>query len=232
MGSGPSTWQAVQQEVLRRIRTREWPPGTLIPAETELAREFGCARATVNRALRELAESGLLDRRRRAGTRVALAPVRRATLEIPILRQEIEAKGASYGYALLSRSTEAPPPNVRSAMQLDAAARPLHVRALHLASGAPYAYEDRWISLATVPEIATADLERISANEWLVRHAPYSSGDLTLSATEAGADVAATLGCPQGSAVFVMERATWLNEDSITFVRLTFRPGHVLQTSL
>ena len=46
----------------------------MIPGEEALAREFGCARATVNRALRDLAEAGVLERRRKAGTRVALQP--------------------------------------------------------------------------------------------------------------------------------------------------------------
>lgn len=232
MGGGVATWQGVQEEVLRRIRSHEWPPGALIPPETELAREFGCARATVNRALRELAEAGLLDRRRRAGTRVALDPVRKATLEITVLRHEIEARGASYGYALVSREEAAPPAHVRSKMELDAAARPLHVRALHMASGLPYAYEDRWIDLDTVPELRAVDLGQISANEWLVRHAPYTSGDLALYAAEATAEVAGALDCPERAAVLTMERVTRLASRSITFVRLTFRPGHALQTSL
>ena len=69
-------WEAIHANVLQRIRTREWGPGALIPTEEALAREFGCARATVSRALREVAAAGLLERRRKAGTRVALQPVR------------------------------------------------------------------------------------------------------------------------------------------------------------
>jgi GntR family histidine utilization transcriptional repressor len=132
----------------------------LIPPETELAREFGCARATVNRALRELAEAGLLDRRRRAGTRVALDPVRKATLEIPVLRHEIEARGASYGYALVSREEARPPAHVRKKMDVGADARPLHVRARHMASGGPSPSPDRWSRLETVPALAEVDLEQ------------------------------------------------------------------------
>ena len=85
----------MQQEVLRRINAREWPPGALIPNEADLATEFGCARATVNRALRTVAEAGFLDRKRRAGTRVALQPVARATLSIAVIRQEVEDNGTA-----------------------------------------------------------------------------------------------------------------------------------------
>ncbi|MBS4011138.1 MAG: GntR family transcriptional regulator, partial [Roseovarius sp.] len=59
-----NTWQLIQDKVLRRIHAREWPPGTGIPNEADLSREFGCARATVNRALRALAEARLIERRR------------------------------------------------------------------------------------------------------------------------------------------------------------------------
>ncbi len=102
-------WQSIQADVLARIRAREWPPGGLIPREAELATGYGCARATVNRALRELAAAGILDRKRKAGTRVALHPVRKAVQEIPVTRLEIEAQGMRYGYRLLSREQVAMP---------------------------------------------------------------------------------------------------------------------------
>ena len=111
------SWQSVQEEALRRISNRQWKPGATIPSELELAQEFGCARVTVNRALRGLAEAGLLDRRRKAGTRVALLPVRKATLSIPIIRTEIEAKGFAYSYCLLARDFGAPPSEVKARLQ-------------------------------------------------------------------------------------------------------------------
>ncbi len=49
-------FQDIRDEVIERIQTRVWPQGSLLPTEVELAAEFGVARATVNRALRELAD--------------------------------------------------------------------------------------------------------------------------------------------------------------------------------
>ena len=96
------TWQSLYAEVSNRISGGVWKPGELIPGEVELAREFGCARATVNRAMRELADDGIIERRRKAGTRVRQAPVRQARFDIPIVRGEIEEKGAEYRYSLVS----------------------------------------------------------------------------------------------------------------------------------
>ncbi|MEN8741285.1 MAG: GntR family transcriptional regulator, partial [Phaeobacter gallaeciensis] len=91
-----TSFQDIRDEVLRRIQDRVWDQGALLPTEQELSEEFGCARATVNRALRELAERGIIDRKRKSGTRVAIAPVKQARLEITVTRQQVEDMNAVY----------------------------------------------------------------------------------------------------------------------------------------
>ncbi|MFY0614337.1 MAG: UTRA domain-containing protein [Hyphomicrobiaceae bacterium] len=222
----------MQSEILNRIQSRQWKPGELIPNEVDLASEFGCARATVNRALRAVADAGLLERRRRAGTRVALHPVRKATLNIPIIRHEVEARGQSYTYALIGLETKKPAASVRARMSLDKTATALNVRGLHLADGMPYVYEDRWVNLAAVPTIKTANLEAQSANEWLVANAPFTEGDIAFSAAKADAVVAEIMSVDLNEALFVIERSTWNNGTSITSVRLTFAAGYRMHTTL
>ena len=227
-----TTWQAVQAEALRRIRTREWPPGARIPDEEDLARELGCARATVNRALRDLAEAGLLERRRKAGTHVALTPVRKATFEIPIIRQDVESRGQAPGYRLLSRAVQPAPDAVCTLLRLPAETPLMHVRALHLADDAPFCLEDRWINTAAAPGVEWADLTTISANEWLVRNTAFSGGDIDFGAVAADAATAALLGCAKGAALFEIGRTTWAGAQPITAVRLTYGPGYRMRTAI
>ena len=226
------TWRSVQQEVLRRIHAREWKPGTLIPAEAELAREFGCARTTVNRALRALAENGLLERRRKAGTRVALQPVAKATLEIATLRHEIEERKQKYDYQLISRSLSVPPVAVSGAMKTEAGLKLMHIHALHLADHHPYALENRWINTSVVPSAMDQDFRSISANEWLVENVPFTGGDISFFAVAATEQVAGHLACEPGSALLCFERLTWDGDQIITKVCVTYGPGHLLRTSL
>lgn len=226
------TWQSVQAEALRRIRTREWPPGGQIPHEADLAAELGCARATVNRALRDLAKAGLLERRRKAGTRVPINPVRKATLDIPIIRLDIEARGQTHGYRLLLRETALPPTEVCHRLNLKPKDAMLHVLALHLADGSPFCLEDRWINPSAVPEIATVDLTTISANEWLVQNAAFSNGDFAFGATAAPADVAQHLNCAVGAALFTIDRTTWAAALPITAVRLNYAPGYQMRAEI
>jgi len=225
-------WQSVRDEVLRRIHTRKWAPGDLIPNEADLAAEFGCARATVNRALRAVAEAGLLDRRRKAGTRVALQPVAKATLNISVIRQEVEARGARYSHQLISRENAVPAPAISGAMGTDALRPLLHLRALHMADGRPYATEDRWINTASVPQAQNEHFDHISANEWLLQNAAYTHGDIAFSAANATDQEAETLGCTPGDAVFVIDRVTWNETDAVTKVRIVFVPGHQMRTGI
>jgi GntR family histidine utilization transcriptional repressor len=224
----PQTWQSVRDEVLRRIHRREWAPGALIPGEEELAREFGCARATVNRALRALAEAGLLERRRRAGTRVAAMPVRRATLEIPVIRREVETAGARYSHQLLENASATVPAALRERLGLPARAKMQHLRTLHLADGCPHVYEDRWLNPERLPALREADLQQVSVNEWLVENVPFTRGDYGFAAHNASAEVAALLDCAPGTALLLVQRSTWQGDALITAVQLYYRPGHCI----
>ncbi|ARC89351.1 GntR family transcriptional regulator [Rhodovulum sp. MB263] len=227
-GDRAMTWQSIRDTIMLRIRDRTYPPGGFIPNEADIAAEFGCARATVNRALRDLAEAGFLDRRRKAGTRVLEAPQRKATLDIPQIRREVEARGHVYGYRLLTRATGPAPETVRARLKLPEAEETLYIESLHLADGAPHMFERRWVVLRTVPGIAGADLAAVSANEWLVREAPYTHGGMACHAEPAGQAAAAALGCEPADPVLVMERQTWLYEAPITYTREHFAQSYRL----
>ncbi len=221
-------FQDIQQEVIHRIQTRIWPQGSLLPTETELAEEFGCARATVNRALRELAEQGLIDRKRKSGTRVAEAPVKQARLEISVVRQSIEEMGAAYRYALVHRKVSAAPAWLVSRMALPADARVLHLKCMHFADNRPFQFEERWINIATVPSVEGADFTTTGPNEWLLAEVPFSNAEIAFTAVAADEDLAQFLNVSQGAPLFRLERSTWFQSKPVTFVRMTYHAGYQL----
>jgi len=225
-------WQDVHTEVRRRIQSREWEQGSLIPNESDLAEEFGCARTTVNRALRSLADSGLLDRRRKAGTRVTSNPERKAIISIPVIRLGLEDQNKTHGYTLISSEMTKPPPNTKARMQLSTNDKLLHLVSLHMADSEPYLYEDRWINPDPVPQVLDIDFKVENANEWLVTNAPFSRGDISFSAAQASLPEAHALGISEGEALFIMERTTWDHEVAITSVRQAFAPGYRMQTRI
>ncbi len=226
------TWQKVRDHALAQIQARQWAPGSLIPNEEALAQSLGCSRTTVNRAWRALAEDGWLERRRKAGTRVAVAPERRARLAIPVIRQEVEAEGETFSHVIISRRIELPTTEVTKALNVAPYARGLQIRTLYQASGQPYALEDRWIHLQAAPEIEHAALEDISPNEWLVSNARFSGGNLSYAASTASQEIAHLLGCAAGEALMVLERQTFGPEWPVTFVTLHYAPGYTLKLEI
>lgn len=204
----------------------EWQPGALIPGEIDLANEFSCARATINRALRELSEEGLIERKRKAGTRVREAPLRQARFEIPLIRAEIEAAGGRYDYQLLQRLVVKASPWLQERFSLTGRQRALRLFCLHRSDGAPYQFEERWINLVALPEAEAADFLALSPNEWLVRAVPFSQVEISFSAVAAGEPAVAHLEIEKDTPVFLIERATWWAGQALTYVKLFHLPGH------
>ena len=225
-----ATYKDVKSDILSKITSGHWQPGSLIPNEIELAEAYGCARATVNRAMRELADDGLIERRRKAGTRVRASPIRQARFDIPLVRKEIEDRGARYRYALVHRNVLPAPDWLRARLKLGGRAEVLHLVCMHYADGIPYQFEDRWISLEILPQAREADFSQSGPNEWLVAEIPFSDAEISFLAVPADETLAAHLGCRAGDALFQTERSTWWQGRAITFVRLCFRPGHRMTT--
>jgi DNA-binding FadR family transcriptional regulator len=69
-------YRKVAAALLDRITTRTLNPGERLPAETELARQFGVHRGTVREALRELETNGVLKRERGSKLMMVTRPAR------------------------------------------------------------------------------------------------------------------------------------------------------------
>lgn len=215
-----SSFQVIKADIMLRIKHREWQAGAYIPNEEQLAKSYGCSRVTVNRALRELADAGIVERRRKAGTRVISQPARAASLIIPIVRKEIEVRGAAYRYDLLERHEIPAPQEIQMKLGLEKPSRVMHIRCLHYADETPYQYEDRWINLLAVPNARSEPFEQTSPNEWLVDNEPLLDAEHKFYALNATHEQAALLNILPGDALFVVERKTWSSTHTITAVKL------------
>lgn len=230
VGATSSKAQNIANEVRRRIVEGEWRQGDRIPDEADLAIEFDAARATVNKALQLLADDGLLDRRRKAGTRVKIDPVRKASFTISIVREQVEQAGMAYSYRVVAQRESPAPDEVAARIGLAKGKILVRMRAIHYANGQPFQLEDRWLNPRAMPGLAGVDFQHLNANEWLVRNAPYLRAELAFSAENANRRDARLLGTQPGRALLVLYRTTWNDLGPITTVRVAFQPGHMVGT--
>ncbi|MBP7240776.1 GntR family transcriptional regulator [Amaricoccus sp.] len=225
-GPTSSKVQGIAAEVRRRIVEREWRQGDRIPDEADLAIEFDAARATVNKALQLLADEGLLDRRRRAGTRVAVDPVRKATFTISLVREQVEHAGMDYSHRVVAQRRSPIPADIAERLGLPEGEVLVHMRTVHYGDGRPFQLEDRWINPRAAPGLDRLDFWQLNANEWLVRNIPYLRADFAFAAENANRRDARLLRTEPGRALLILHRTTWNDIGPITTVRLAFRPGH------
>ena len=223
---------SIREAMLRRIQSGEWELGALIPAEMTLAKEYDCARTTVNRALQALADDGLLVRKRKGGTRVCKMPVRKAKFEIPVIRNQIETTGDLYQHKLLRAEMKKPPTQICTRLNISNEHKAMYLETLHLSNSRPFVFETRWINTDAVPKVLNAPLETISANEWLVKTVPFSSGEVIFSAVSSSKNIAKAMDVELGSALFVIDRTTWFEEAFITTTKLYYKEGFQLYSRL
>ena len=206
--------QRIRHDIEARIRSGEWRPGYRIPFETELAAQYGCARATVSKALASLARVGLIERRRKAGSFVARPQVHAAMLDIPDL-----ARLEGYRWQHRQSAPAAPVTPIAGAIGPF-----LAIAGVHHAGGAPLAIEQRLIDLGTVPEAATADFVAEAPGSWLLGHVPWTDARHEIRAIGATGDQAEVLEIPPGTACLQLERWTRRMGSLVTHVRQVF-PG-------
>jgi GntR family transcriptional regulator, histidine utilization repressor len=211
-------------DIKQRILSGSWPPGHRIPFEHELMVTYSCSRMTVSKALSAIAQDGLIERRRRAGSFVTCPHVQSAVLEVPDIGAEIVATGRAYTYRLLSRRRRKATMVDRQLLDLPDASDVIAIQCCHLADGRPFAFENRLVNLVAVPEMATADLTGHPPGSWLLAHVPWTQAEHRISARAADVQLAEQLDITVGAACLVINRRTWRTSQLITTVQLTY-PG-------
>ncbi len=212
----------IRADVEAQIRTGHWPPGYRLPTEQELQARYGCARATVGKALSALADAGLVERRKKAGTIVATPRVHTAVLTIPDIAEVMAARGQAYRFELKRRAVRPIDPASPNERALMADGPMIELAGLHRADSSVFATERRVISLAQVPEAQGEDFAQQAPGTWLLQHIPWTRARHRISATSAVGEDAQALGLPEGSPCLRLERWTWRENAGITYVEQMF----------
>ncbi|AMK25182.1 MULTISPECIES: histidine utilization repressor [unclassified Sphingobium] len=213
----------IRRDIEGRIMSGQWRPGHRIPYEHEWMETYGCSRMTVNKALRSLVQSGLLESRKRAGTFVAAPRFHRAALEIPDIRAEVEGQGLAYRLDLLRCERRKATADDKTLLRI-ADGELLAIECRHFAEDLPYALEQRLINLAAVPEAAEADFSTEPPGSWLLAHVPWTEAEHRITAITADKATAGSLQSPENAACLALERWTWRGEERITYARMLY-PG-------
>ena len=227
-GAGMSTqlprYAEIRRALEKSILSGAWPPGHRVPSEQKLVERYRCSRMTVNRAMNELAASGLIVRRRRAGTFVAVPLSQKSVLTIQNIPEDIAQEGQSYRFELRSRRLRQASTSDAERLRIKPRTTILALTCLHFADGVPLVAEDRLINLAIAPAARDTDFSDVAPGTWLLTNVQWREAEHLIRATNANAKLARLLQISAGDACLVVDRVTWLGTGAVTHVQLTY-PG-------
>jgi len=139
-----------------RITSGRWTVGSSLPAQRELAEEFGVSIMTLRQALQLLTDDGLIEARHGNGTYVAA----RYAYDIGHLRSfasDLAAQGAQISTRILVAETVTPPDQVDA--RLGGPGRALLLRRLRLVGGRPIIVQTSYLPVPLPGAADPRDLE-------------------------------------------------------------------------
>ncbi|HJV60282.1 MAG TPA: histidine utilization repressor [Albitalea sp.] len=218
------SYETVKTSIQQRIADGGWRPGFRLPSERELVQEFGCARMTVHRALRELEAEGLIERRQGSGSYVAeLHPISNL-LQVRDIHDEIIERGHNHTTRVFGVAREKAPAEVASAMRLRKGAPVYHCRLLHFENGVPIQYEDRHVNPALAPDLLERDFSVVTPSAVLFEHAPLTEAEQVVEAVLATPEQAQLLDVQAGSALLMVSRRT-VSQGQVASIARLYHPG-------
>lgn len=217
----------VKNHLRERIAAGHWVAGDLLPSEAELVQQFEVSRMTVNRALRELTQEGLVERLQGVGTFVAQANRMHrisSTLTVHDVHDEIKARGHRHESRVQVLEKQRASAAQARDFELKPGASLFHSVIVHLENGVPIQCEDRWVNPACAPDYLSRDFSQSTPTHYLLEVAPLSEARYTIEALLPSPDEARLLGLNPSEPCLVVKRRTFSRGQTVTTVRLT-HPG-------
>ncbi len=205
----------IQEYIAELILSGKLTPETKIDSEREFSEDLGVSRMTVRRALTELVNEGLLERRHGAGTYVSKPKITYEAREMVSYTEAMERRKIAMASQLIEFGEV--PASRRLAEQLEVGiGHPLYrVLILRLANCVPVVLERNYFSCLRCPDLQDWNLEKNNIPELLrtVYGAKLSRIVQMFEAVTANETVAKQLRVEEGFPLIMLTRIIYNEED-------------------
>jgi GntR family transcriptional regulator len=196
-------YQQLQRALRQAIENRTLAPDDALPAERDLAAEFGVSRITVRKALVGLVAEGLLVRRQGSGNFVS-ARVEKNFAMLTSFSEDMRARGRTPRSVWLKRAEGTVTPEEALALRLSPGPPVYRFNRIRYADEAPMAIEYATIVASALPSLESVDTSLYEALE-IVGHRPVRALQ-RLRAVLLTGDQALLLKAKPGEAGLLVER--------------------------
>ena len=220
-------YEQVKDHIIDNIKSGKWAADTRIPSENQLAKELSVSRMTVNRALRELSDAGLLIRIQGVGTYVARPKPMTALFEITSIDEEIKKNGGVHSSDVHLLQSEKADPETASAMHIVTGEIVYHSIVVHKNRKTPVMLADRYVNPLSAPDYLKQDFSTITPSNYLLNVTPVKNVEHIVEAILPDAMVMKLLKISSAEPCLVLHRTTWDNSERVATHSRMIYPGSV-----
>jgi GntR family transcriptional regulator len=209
-----------------RIRSGQWKPGDMIPAESELIAQFVVSRITVRKVLDMLVSEGLLVRERGRGSFVASPKLAHGMTRIVSFTDDMRQRGFSPGTRIIFMGLVPAPRAIAEALSVPEGEELARIDRLRLADGEPLCVEESFLIHRHIPGILGRDLvnnslREIKQKEYGIR---WSRARQTIQAIPAPPEIARLLSIKAGAPLLFFERVTFSQDNiAVEYLKIYYR---------
>jgi GntR family transcriptional regulator len=204
----------LKQQIKQMILDGTYEEGDLIPSERELNGLYDLSSTTIRRALNDLVQENLLERKAGKGTFVRIRKVRRDLRKVLGFTSNMREMGLTPTTRVLSQKVVSANEFARVRMGLQKGSKVLRLQRLRLANGVPMMLETRYIRIDLCPDIHKEDL---SSSLWKVFEERYglkpNRHHQGMSIAKVNNHAASLLGIAEDSPVFLIRGETYVGEN-------------------
>lgn len=202
-------YQQVKNYIIERIESGEFVTDTRIPSENELAEIIGASRMTVNRALRELTENGLLFRVPGIGTFIASRKPQTPLLEVRSIAEDIRLRGGVHSSTVHLLVQETATAKLAADLELPPGSAVFHSILVHKDRGIPVQLAERFVNPVTAPEYLKQDFTKMTPSQYLFKVAPLTEVEHVVEAILPNARTRELLQIKDSEPCLMLHRRTW-----------------------
>lgn len=216
-GKNRFIYLTIYDDIYKKIESGEWRPGTKLPNEMDLMKQYEVSRDTVRKALSKMEMDGLISRKAAIGTFVKFNKMDYTLARMESYSEQMRRIHADPSSELLSiELTSDVRPEVAEALRLNKKDRVYRVVRIRKADGDPMAYEIAYVPQKLCPDLhihitETASLYNIYEN--IYGH-NIKFGHIELEAELASQQTQKVLGVKSGSPMLKMTCTVTLEDDA------------------
>jgi len=215
-------YQQIKNTIQEKIRNGDWKSGQKLPSENELVDALGVSRMTINRALRELTQDGLINRVHGIGSFIADAPRHASLIELKDIAIEIDQSGKRHTSRVFSLGREKANAEIAIQMQLPVGSPVYSLNAVHCQDDIPIQLESRFVNPDLMPDFLQQDFARITSTSYLLKQFQPDEMEHIVRAVMPDEAARKLLLIERSEPCLQLSRRTWKKDQVVTYVTMTY----------